>query len=82
MMEALRKHYSREGFGRMVEDPEMPRSAVRVFSSAPGGPVAEIANLGVPAEAMSLCDRCGEALAPGDWPFCPHGRGKYSFRMR
>jgi hypothetical protein len=21
------------------------------------------------------CDRCGQALTIGDWPFCPHGRG-------
>lgn len=21
------------------------------------------------------CDRCGEPIAVGDWPFCPHGKG-------
>jgi hypothetical protein len=22
-----------------------------------------------------MCDRCWVILQPGDWPFCPHGRG-------
>lgn len=22
-----------------------------------------------------LCEQCGVAVAVGDWPFCPHGRG-------
>jgi hypothetical protein len=22
-----------------------------------------------------ICDRCGEDIFIGDWPFCPHGRG-------
>lgn len=24
---------------------------------------------------MTTCDRCGESLRIGDYPFCPHGRG-------
>jgi hypothetical protein len=78
------------GFPRIIADPEMPRTTVRVFSSARwfslgdgcGWFPVEIANLGVPSDAVASCERCGEALAAGDWPFCPHGRGKYSFRMR
>lgn len=24
------------------------------------------------------CDKCGVDLSPGDWPWCPHGRGASS----
>ncbi len=27
------------------------------------------------------CEQCGRPLKPGDWPWCPHGKGKYSFVM-
>jgi hypothetical protein len=23
---------------------------------------------------LTICDRCGEPLGVGDWPFCPHGK--------
>jgi hypothetical protein len=25
----------------------------------------------------TLCDKCGIELQVGDFPFCPHGRGRY-----
>jgi hypothetical protein len=24
----------------------------------------------------TVCEKCGEALSLGEWPFCPHGAGK------
>lgn len=24
---------------------------------------------------MSICEKCGESVSIGDWPWCPHGVG-------
>lgn len=26
------------------------------------------------------CDKCGDFIEEGDWPFCPHGRGVYAWK--
>lgn len=32
------------------------------------------------AAAVAKCDACGEDVAVGDWPFCPHGTpGNFGF---
>lgn len=35
----------------------------------------------LPDPDAARCDACDAPLQHGDWPFCPHGRGTYGFRM-
>lgn len=38
---------------------------------------------GIAAAIESVgCEECGMLLGPGDWPFCPHGKGAYHFKTR
>lgn len=45
-------------------------------------PPPTMTDLMVAPESFDVCGECGEIVATGDWPFCPHGRGgAYGFKM-